>query len=846
MRKQLYFFGLFIAPLFIQAQNVAINNDGSQPHPNAQLDIKAINKGILIPRGDNLTRTALNSNTAKGLLMNDTTTNTIWIHNGNGSASGWQILSSGINYWEQNGALGTEIKNTNTGGFWSANSSTVLFDPGAILPPTSGAGTRMMWLPQKSAFRIGSVDGNDWNADSIGVWSMAMGFNAKATGAAAFSMGTNTDSRGYTSFALGYGTKATGSISTAIGENTIASGITSTAMGRNTSAIGNYSTAMGYYTDAGGHYSTSLGYITSSKAFSSLAIGRFNDSTASSKTSWVDTDPLFYIGNGSSNFARHNALTIYKNGNMVLKNPTTVISTPVSFVIPVSGGGTRMMWLPEKSAFRAGTVSNLNWDADSIGTWSFATGFSSKAKADYAVAMGEFAEANGENSFSAGSLTKANGTSSIALGSSTIANGSSSFSAGLSTRATGDNSFSSGTQTVARAYSSFALGIFNDSIAGSSLNSINADNPLFYIGNGTGESVRHNAMVVYFNGNTILKNPTIVTVDPPSFSLPINGAGTRMMWMPEKGAFRFGTVYTTQWDAANIGLHSFAGGLNNIATGNKSVSFGERDTASGQGSFAMGFASKASGNSSTAFGAFTKATGDYSFAAGNGSKAEGDFSVAFGVGAVSTGSASASIGNATISAGNSSMAMGNGTIARGDNSVSAGMGTVSRSNGSLSIGRYNDSLTSSPAGSWITTDPLLILGNGTSDAARSNAMVVYKNGNTNISGFTQLGKSSDGAPLIKTKKLTGFNTPSSAAPNSYTFVPHGIANSNKILSISVIVTDGSYQFIPHSPDAGFLFTVNTDPTGGGAGPSIAVGVKSIALSSAVMNKPIKIFITYEE
>jgi len=703
MKKQLYFFGLFVFPLIMQAQNVSINNDGTQPHPNAQLDIKGVNKGLLIPRGDNTTRVALSSNTAKGLMMCDTLTNTIWIHNGNGSPAGWQSLSAGINYWEQNGALGTEIKNTNAGGFWSANSSTVLFDPGPLPTPGSGPGTRLMWLPQKSAFRAGSVDGNEWDADSLAVWSMAMGFNAKATGAAAFSLGTNTDSRGYTSFALGYGTKATGSFATAAGASTTASGLVATAM-----------------------------------------------------------------------------------GNVTL------------------------------------------------------------AKGDYSTALGSFTEANGPYSFSNGFATKANGSASIATGASSVASGSSSFSAGLSSRASGDNSFSMGTQTVARAYSSLAAGIFNDSITGALTNSFNADNPLFYVGNGTGESARHNAMVVYFNGNTILKNPTVVTVDPPSFSLPISGTGTRMMWMPEKGAFRFGTVYTTQWDAANIGLHSFAGGLNNVASGNNSIAFGSLDTASGTNSFAMGFGSKASGNSSTAFGVLSKASGSNSFAAGNGSKAEGFYSVALGVGAVSPGSASASIGNATLSAGDGSIAMGNNTVARGENSVATGLGTVARSSGSLSIGRYNDSLTSSSPASWIAIDPILILGNGTSDAARSNAMVVYKNGNTNISGFTQLGKTSEGAPLIKTKKLTGYNTPSSAAPYSFTFVPHGIANPNKILSISVIVTDGSYQFIPHSPDPGYLFTVNTDPNGAGAGPSIAVGVKSVALSSSVMNKPIKILITYEQ
>jgi len=77
---------VLLFPFFSPAQNVSINADGSLPHPNAMLDIKGINKGLLIPRGDAASRAALNANTAKGLMIYDTTTNTIWMHNGNGLA----------------------------------------------------------------------------------------------------------------------------------------------------------------------------------------------------------------------------------------------------------------------------------------------------------------------------------------------------------------------------------------------------------------------------------------------------------------------------------------------------------------------------------------------------------------------------------------------------------------------------------------------------------------------------------------------------------------------------------------------------------------------------------------
>lgn len=49
--------------------------------------------------------------------------------------------------------------------------------PGA--PPASGPGTRMMWYPDKAAFRVGTVNGTHWNKDSIGLYSFASGFKIK-------------------------------------------------------------------------------------------------------------------------------------------------------------------------------------------------------------------------------------------------------------------------------------------------------------------------------------------------------------------------------------------------------------------------------------------------------------------------------------------------------------------------------------------------------------------------------------------------------------------------------------------------------------------------------------------
>ncbi len=141
-------------------------------------------------------------------------------------------------------------------------------------PPVTGAGARMMWYPDKAAFRTGYVDGTQWDKASIGNYSFASNYNTVASGTC--------------SFASGNGTTASGSYSFASGEGTTASG--------------DYSAAMGYYTTA--------------QAYASLAIGRYNV-VSGTTNSWVATDPVFVVGIGTGTGASSaNALTVLKNGNV--------------------------------------------------------------------------------------------------------------------------------------------------------------------------------------------------------------------------------------------------------------------------------------------------------------------------------------------------------------------------------------------------------------------------------------------------------------------------------------------------------------------------------------------------
>ncbi|PQA59667.1 tail fiber domain-containing protein [Siphonobacter curvatus] len=67
------------------------------------------------------------------------------------------------------------------------------------------AGEKLLWFADKAAFRVGSIDGNQWDNAQVGIRSFGIGYNALASKA-------NT-------FAIGFRVTASGSNSTAIGNN---------------------------------------------------------------------------------------------------------------------------------------------------------------------------------------------------------------------------------------------------------------------------------------------------------------------------------------------------------------------------------------------------------------------------------------------------------------------------------------------------------------------------------------------------------------------------------------------------------------------------------------------------
>jgi hypothetical protein len=154
------------------------------------------------------------------------------------------------------------------------------------------------------------------NTTAQGDQSTAFGNLSLASGASSTAMGVGTTASALGSVAMNVGTNALGIYSTAMGQSTVAAGNSSIATGRYTKAFGDRSIAMGDSTFASGSSSAAMGLYTKAKSPYSLVAGMYNDTTYAGLS-------LFEIGNGSSNNARRNALTVSKDGQVRVEGPAT-------------------------------------------------------------------------------------------------------------------------------------------------------------------------------------------------------------------------------------------------------------------------------------------------------------------------------------------------------------------------------------------------------------------------------------------------------------------------------------------------------------------------------------------
>ena len=454
----------------------------------------------------------------------------------------------------------------------------------------------------------------------------------------------------------------------------------------------------------------------------------------------------------------------------------------------------RMFFNKSNGAFRVGGTDGSYWNTQ--GDVSFAAGYNNNASGNYSTigggkdneATGLYAVVSGgdNNSATGNNATVGGGSNNRATNTNaTVGGGVFNYSSGQYATIPG------GIGLKASSFAETAIGIFNTTASGTT-DSFVATDRLFVIGNGADYSSKSDAMVVLKNGNTAIYgtlvasslgvggaftlptsdgsngqvlgtdgsgNVSWVTVAGGGFSGSFNDltnvpanldtdatddfsgdyndltnkpaisfttttnvvaggdsdddfvfgstqlmdqVGTsddsRMFFDKSTAAFRAGSAAGTQWDAVGVG--SFATGRNNSALGTDA-------TVSG------GYNNSALGDRSTIAGGISNsAAGNFSFVTGNTNQALGSYSTVLG-------------------------AFNN--IATGiDATIAGGRGLRANTFREFVIGSYNTEDPSGSSSSFVATDRLFTIGNGTSLAAQSDAMVMLKNGNTTLNGNMQV------------------------------------------------------------------------------------------------------------
>lgn len=237
---------------------------------------------------------------------------------------------------------------------------------------------------------------------------------------------------------------------------------------------------------------------------------------------------------------------------------------------------------------------------------------------------------------------------------------------------------------------------------------------------------------------------------------------------------------TTQ--IANLGYGSgkdIGGGTSNApyySLGRRSGTIGNYSVAEGYNSESSGFGSHAEGNAE-ASGTFSHAEGEGT-ASGNRSHAEGegtasgDYGHAEG-GSTASGNYSHAEGLTTIASGVASHTEGRGTRASADSAHAQNGFTKASSAYQTAMGKYNVEDTANTYA--------LIIGNGTADNARSNALTIDWNGE--ISGYAQDYKPGDNVTFTLVTG-TGYNT--ATAGNAYVFFDTYRRFPNKSITVNSV------------------------------------------------------------
>ncbi|MFZ9595517.1 MAG: hypothetical protein ACO3A2_05505 [Bdellovibrionia bacterium] len=182
---------------------------------------------------------------------------------------------------------------------------------------------------------------------------------------------------------------------------------------------------------------------------------------------------------------------------------------------------------------------------------------------------------------------------------------------------------------------------------------------------------------------------------------------------------------------------SFVVGRNNFANIDYSFVTGRDNQASdsigeGYSAIALGRGNSVSRFIPIAIGLNNQATNYWGFAAGSNNSATAYESYALGVGNSASRYPSVAIGLSNQGTGDGATAIGSRNTSSGYDSFAAGLGNESKAYAQSAVGTYNQLKGGETVNTWVGTAPIFTVGNGSTSASRSNALMILKNGNIGV------------------------------------------------------------------------------------------------------------------
>lgn len=303
----------------------------------------------------------------------------------------------------------------------------------------------------------------------------------------------------------------------------------------------------------------------------------------------------------------------------------------------------RLVWDKSKGAFRAGQVTNTNWDDINRGDYSAAFGLDCKASGAGSLAAGAYSTATAGNTVALGGGNAASADGAVAIGESNTSSAQTSYTFGSSNTASGIGALAMGAGSTANKQNAIAIGVANATGIGS----------VAIGGQGFTSADAHEEDDIAIGTNSNANNG--------------GGAGTCAIAIGHSAAatatdsIMIGNGGTATTDSA------IAIGKSADATAANAIAIGPGSSASVAGAIAIGSTAAASNTAAVAIGSTSSATGASALAMTEGT-AQATYSVALQTGITDAAATSAIAAGTSRAEGVYSIATGHGsrTVNRGE------------------------------------------------------------------------------------------------------------------------------------------------------------------------------------